>query len=107
MRFTDQHEEFRRSVRSFVDAEVKPHARSWDDAGALPRELFKRAGDLGLLGVRLSEEVGGSGLDFWFTAILVEELVRCGSIGVPVSLLAHAEFATKIIDRAGSAELKD
>lgn len=104
---TDQHQELRRTVRAFVDAEVTPHARAWDDAGALPRELFKRAGELGLLGVRLSEEVGGSGLDFGYTAILVEELVRCGSIGVPVSLLAHAEFATKIIDRAGSAELKE
>jgi len=62
---------------------------------------------LGYLGVRLGEGCGGSGFDFWYTAILIDELARCGSIGIPVRILAHAEFGTKLIDRAGSAHLEE
>ncbi|MDI7269327.1 MAG: acyl-CoA dehydrogenase family protein, partial [Myxococcota bacterium] len=105
--FSDEHEMFGRSLREFVKREIAPHATEWEEAGALPRELFRKLGELGFLGVRLSEAYGGSGLDFWSTAVLVQELVRCGSIGVAVSVLAHAEFATKVIDRAGSDELRE
>ena len=104
--FNEDHEAFRKSVREFVEREVTPHALEWEEAGAIPRELFKKAGDLGFLGIRLSPDYGGSGLDFRHTAVFIEEMMRCGSIGVPVSLLAHAEFATKVIDRAGTPEQK-
>jgi len=104
--FTEEQEMFRKSVRDFVDREVKPHVVTWEEAGAVPRELFLRMGSLGFLGVRLSEEYGGSGLDFWHTVVLVQELMRSGAVGIPVSVLAHAEFATKIIDRAGTPEQK-
>ena len=104
--FTDEHDLFRTSVRRFVEQEVTPNVLDWERAGRLPRQLFERAGELGFLGIRLSPDFGGSGLDFRHTAIFVEELVRSASIGVAVSLLAHAEFATKVIDRAGSDDLK-
>jgi citronellyl-CoA dehydrogenase len=105
--FTEEQEMFRKSVREFVDHEVKPHVVTWEEAGAVPRELFSRLASLGFLGVRLSEEYGGSGLDFWYTTVLVQELMRSGAVGIPVSILAHAEFATKIIDRAGTPEQKE
>ncbi len=105
--FTEEHDLLRRSVREFVEREIKPHILEWETAGHVPREIFTKMGELGFLGVRLAEEYGGSGLDFWATAVLVQELVRCGSMGVPVSVLAHAEFATKVIERAGSPELKE
>jgi len=105
--FTEEHELFRRSLRDLVDREIRPHALEWDEAGAVPREVFERLGGLGYLGVRLSEELGGGGLDFRHTAVLVQELVRCGSVGVPVSVMAHAEFATHIIDRAGTKEQRE
>ncbi len=101
-----EHESFRRNLREFVDRELTPHVAEWEAEGAVPRQVFRKLGELGFLGVRLSEESGGAGLDFRYTAILVQELHRCGAIGVPVSILAHAEFATKVIDRGGSAELK-
>ena len=104
--FSEEHDIFRRSLRAFVSREITPHVLAWEAAGEIPRELFRRLGALGYLGVRLSEEAGGGGRDFWYTAVLVQELARCGSIGVPVSILAHAEFATKVVDRAGSDELK-
>lgn len=104
--FSEEHDIFRRSLRTFVAREITPNALAWEAAGELPRALFRKLGELGFLGLRLSEDCGGAGRDFWYTTILVQELIRCGSIGVPVSILAHAEFATKVIDRAGSDELK-
>jgi len=105
--FTDEHEIFRKSVRDFVEREIKPQVSAWEEAGAIPKPLFVRLAELGFLGVRLSSEYGGAGLDFWYTTILVQELVRCGSVGVPVSILAHAEFATKVIDRAGTSAQRE
>lgn len=105
--FTDEHKAFRAAARTFVEREVKPHVLEWEAEGALPRSLFTRLGASGLLGVRLSEEYGGGGLDFWYTAALVEELVRSGSVGVAVSVLVHAEFAIQVIDRVGTPEQKE
>jgi citronellyl-CoA dehydrogenase len=105
--FGEDHEIFRRSLRTFVEGEVTPNALDWEAQGQVPRSLFEQLADLGFLGVRLSEEHGGSGLDFWFTTVLIQELMRCGSIGVTVSVMAHAEFATGVIDRAGSPVLKE
>lgn len=95
---------FRETVRAVVEREVTPNVAGWEKAGAVPRPLFETLGRVGALGVRLSSEYGGGGRDFWYTAALVQELVRCGSVGVAVSVLAHAEFATKVIDRAATAE---
>ena len=103
---SEQHAIFRKTVRDFVDRDVRPHTRTWEKQGALPRSLFSTMGELGFLGVRMPELYGGSALDFWFTTILVQELVACGSIGVAVSVLTHAEFATKVIERAGSEQQK-
>ncbi|MCC6211062.1 MAG: acyl-CoA dehydrogenase family protein [Burkholderiales bacterium] len=104
--FGEEHEMFRRSLRAFVEREIAPRVLEWEAASEVPRALFRRLGALGWLGLRLSPEHGGGGCDFRYTAVLVQELMRCGSIGVPVSILAHAEFATKVIDRGGSEELK-
>ncbi len=84
-----------------------PNVISWEASGAVPRKIFEKAGELGFLGLRLGEDVGGGGLDFRYTAIFVQEMMRCGSVGVPVALLAHAEFATSVIDRAGSKDLRE
>jgi citronellyl-CoA dehydrogenase len=104
---SEEHEIFRRSLRAFVEREVTPNVLAWEAAGQVPRELFRKAGALGFLGLRLDEAYGGGGQDFWHTAIFVEEMMRCGSVGVPVSLLAHAEFATKVVDRAGTPAAKE
>ena len=104
---SEEHEMMRRSVADLVEREVKPNVRQWEQDGEVPRSLFTRLAELGYLGVRLSPEFGGGGQDFWFTAVLLQELMRCGSIGVAVAIMAHAEFATKVIDRGGSAALKE
>ncbi len=105
--FGEEHEAFRQSLRRFVEREITPHVAGWEAEGAVPRALFKKMGELDFLGVRLSPEYGGSGLDFWYTTVLVQELLACGAVGVPVSFLAHAEFATRVIDLAGSPEIRE
>ncbi|MFV2089605.1 MAG: acyl-CoA dehydrogenase family protein [Pseudomonadales bacterium] len=104
---SEEHEMMRRSVAELVEREVIPNVRQWERDGEVPRSLFTRLAELGYLGVRLSPEFGGGGQDFWFTTVLLQELMRCGSIGVAVAIMAHAEFATKVIDRGGSRALKE
>ncbi|WP_018156430.1 acyl-CoA dehydrogenase family protein [Demetria terragena] len=75
--YDDEHEEFRRSVRAFVDKHVAPNADRWDEAGIVDRELFTEAGAVGLLGFAVPEEYGGGGTDdFRFNAVMGEELAR-------------------------------
>jgi citronellyl-CoA dehydrogenase len=105
--WTEEQALLRRSVRDFVQKEITPHVLDWERAGEVPRPIFRKLGELGVLGVRLSPEYGGGGHDFWFTAVLLQELMRCGSIGVPVTIMAHAEFATMLIDRWASTALRE
>jgi len=104
--YDEEHSLFREALREFVEREVRPHVESWERERATPRELIRRLGELGFLGATLSPEHGGGGGDFWYTAILVEELVAGGSIGTAVSVLAHAEFAIKEIDGNGTEAQK-
>jgi citronellyl-CoA dehydrogenase len=103
--FTPDHKEFRRTVRKFAES-LAPHAAEWDEAGIFPREVFKQAGDLGLLGIRFNEKFGGMGLDWWWTACWVEELVRSRNAGVNMALMVQSDMATPIIDELGSDELR-
>lgn len=107
LRLTEEHEILRNSVADLVDREVRPNVLQWERDGEVPRALFSKLAGLGYLGIRLSPEYGGGGQDFWFTVVLLQELMKCGSIGVAVAVMTHAEFATKVIDRGGSAELKE
>ncbi len=104
---SEELEMLRRSVAEFVDREVRPNTRQWEQDGEVPRDLFNKLADLGYLGVRLSPEYGGGGQNFWYTTVLLQEMMRCGSIGVPVAVMAHAEFATMLIQKGGSDALKE
>ena len=73
------HELFRDNVRAFVAAEIAPHVNAWDEAGTVPRELYRRAAALGLLGLGYPEEVGGTPADTWFRLIATEEIAHAGS----------------------------
>ena len=60
--FTEEHEAFRRSVRTWAEKELAPHALEWDRAGIFPREVFRRAGELGFLGAHHDPAWGGAGV---------------------------------------------
>ncbi len=87
--FGEVHNQLRDTVRKFVEKEIQPYAQEWEEAGTFPRELYKKAGDLGLLGVGHSEQYGGTKVDLFLKAALIEEMLRCGSSGVHVSLFSH------------------
>jgi citronellyl-CoA dehydrogenase len=104
--FTAEHETFRKTVRDFCQKEMAPHARAWDEAGEFPRELFKKFGEMGFFGIHFPEEVGGLGLDFWYTAAYVEELCHARNAGAVLSMLVQGEMATPVINAIGSSAQK-
>lgn len=104
--FTEQHDMFRAMVRQFVAAELAPDVEAWEEAELFPREVFKKAGDAGLLGINYKEEYGGTNLDYWFTVVRTEEYVRSRCAGVNMALLVQSDMATPIIHDMGSEELK-
>jgi citronellyl-CoA dehydrogenase len=104
--FSEEHKLFRRTVRAFAEREIKPHADEWERIELFPKELFVNAAKMGFLGIRYAERYGGTGLDYWYTVILCEELVRGMALGAAVGLLAHSEFAMSAIHDEGSEELK-
>jgi acyl-CoA dehydrogenase len=74
--FTEDHDAYRDAIRRFIEAEIIPHYRSWEDAGQVPRDAWRASGEMGMLCPDVPEEYGGSGGDFLFNAIVHEELGR-------------------------------
>ncbi len=104
--FTEEHELFRQSVKQFIDTEVKPHITKWEKEEKLPRELFIRMGGLGFLGINFSEKYGGTGNDFWYSVVYLEEMAKSGFAGLGAAVSVHQYMATNHIALAGSEELK-
>lgn len=103
--YTESHEAFRTSLRRFVEHEIAPFVDEWDEAGGFPRELYRKAAAVGLLGLGFPEEFGGVPGDGFFSIIASQELARAGSGGVSASLMSHT-IGTPPIARLGSEELK-
>lgn len=98
---TEEQQQVKRSVREFAEAEIKPHVMGWDEAQRLPRELFTKMGEIGLMGVLFPEEYGGAGMGYVEYATVIEEIARVdGSIGL--SLAAHNSLCTNHIFQYGS-----
>ncbi|MFO1135199.1 MAG: acyl-CoA dehydrogenase family protein [Rhodoblastus sp.] len=87
--YDESHEAFRETVRRFVDKEIAPFVDEWDEAGGFPRELYKKAAEVGILGLGYPEEYGGSPCDQFHRIVLSQELARAGSGGVCASLNSH------------------
>ena len=105
MKLSAEHVLFRDSVRSFVSAEIAPHINAWDEAQTFPRDLYRKAAHLGLLGLGYPEAYGGTPADGWFRLIATEEIARAGSGGLMASLFSHNIGLPPIVAR-GSEALK-
>jgi len=114
--YTSEHQIFRDSCRRFFEKEVTPFHMKWEEDGIVPRELWRKAGAQGLLGMTMPEEYGGAGADFLYSAILIEEQGRALASGPAFSLhndivvpyllhYAAEEQKKKWIPRACSGEL--
>ena len=102
--FSPEHELFRAQLRRFVDTEIKPHAEPWEEGGCVPRDVLRRMGALGFLGVRYPEIHGGSAMDTLATAVLAEELGRSTYGGFAITVLVHTDMASPHLANAGSPE---
>ncbi len=104
--FTPEHEAVRTAARRFLEDEVAPHADAWEKAGRIPRGIFARMGQLGLLGVSAPPELGGAGGDLFFALALLEELPRSLMGGFCAAVSVQQFMATQHILRWGSDDLK-
>ena len=105
--FGEEHELLRAQLRRFVEEEIKPRALQWEQDGMVPRDVLRRMGELGFLGIRYPAEYGGSDMDTLATVVLAEELGRSTFSGVAITVLVHTDMASVHLYNAGSQALKD
>ncbi len=102
--FRDDHDLFRQTARRFVDKEIVPHLAEWEHAGIVPKSLWLKAGEAGLLCATVPEEYGGSGGDFGHSAVMIEELARANATAV--GFTTHSEIVAPYIVAYGTEEQK-
>ena len=102
--YTDDHEAFRATVRQFMQKEVAPNAAKWDEDGIVPKSLWPKAGELGLLCPTVPEQYGGLGLDFGYNAIVDEEAAYHGGVALGFSL--QSDIVVNYLVTYGSDEQK-
>lgn len=102
--FRDDHTIFREQVRRFIEREIVPHHDTWEDQGVVPREIWRRAGQEGLLCVGIPEAYGGGGGDRGHSAVMIEELARVNATAV--GFTTHSEIVAHYLLTYGSEEQK-
>src|SRR5258708_12212274 len=88
--YTAEHDAFREMMRRFVEKEIAPFAHEWDEAGEFPRTLYRKAAEIGLLGLGFPEEFGGVPADQFMKIVASQELARAGAGGVAAGLMSHS-----------------
>ncbi len=104
IKYSEEHRIFREALRKFFDREVVPYVEEWEEAGIVPRSVWKKLGEQGFLCMDVPEEYGGMGADFLYSVIMTEELVRTGHAGVAAPL--HSDVVVPYITAFASEELK-
>jgi citronellyl-CoA dehydrogenase len=103
---TPEHESFRQTVRKFVETDLAPRAREFDQMGRIDKKLYRKMGELGMLGICYDPKWGGGGLDWSFTAVMYEELVRADNAGVVMGISVQTDMATPSLHQFGTDELR-
>lgn len=107
MDYSHEHLEIQKTLKRFITEEINPHVDEWEEAEIFPaHQVFKRLGQLGLLGLTKPEAYGGAGLDYSYSMAMAEALghIECG--GVPMAIGVQTDMATPALARFGSEELK-
>ena len=100
--FLEEHEIFRRSLRSFLEKKVKPHLDEWRKNRQVPRDIWRKMGDQGFIGYWLDEKYGGVGADFIYSVVLTEELHRSGAWELGAGVGVHNDITMPYIDILGN-----
>ncbi len=103
--FTEEHDQLRESIRSFVERELTPHALEWEES-TYPDWVFRRMGELGFLGLSYPEEYGGQGGDYYASLVLAEEMTRAQCGGLAMGVAVQTDMATPPIHVFGTEEQK-
>ena len=107
MQFTHEHEEIQRTLKRFITDEINPHIDEWEAAEAFPaHEVFKKLGDLGLLGLTKPTDYGGMALDYSYSIAMAETLGHCDCGAIPMAVGVQTDMATPALARFGSDELR-
>ena len=107
MQFTQEHDAIRRTMQQFIKNEINPFVDEWEREGIYPaHQVFKKMGDLGLLGLCKPVEYGGAGLDYSYGMVMAEELGAINAGGVGMSIGVQTDMATPALARFGSDEMK-
>ncbi len=107
MYFNEDHQMLRKTVGDVIRNEINPHMDEWEQTTAPLHHVFKKLGDLGLLGIRYDPKYGGQGLDYWFETVFLEELGHIQGMGVSIAIMVQTNMATPAIAEFGSEYLKD
>jgi len=102
--YSEEHKIFRDSLRKFLDKEVVPHIEEWEEAGIVPRSVWKKMGEQGFLCTSVPEEYGGLAADFLYSVIITEETTKSGFSGLTASL--HSDIVVPYITSFASEEQK-
>ena len=106
--FTKEHDMVRRAVSDFVKKEINPNVDQWEEDGIAPlKDIFKKMGGLGFLGIRYDSAYGGQGLDYWYDTVFLEELGHIKALGLSVAITVQTHMATPAIYEFGSEYLKE
>ena len=103
--FTEEHDQLRESIHSFVVKELAPHAEEWEET-TFPSSVFPRMGELGFLGLSYPEEYGGQGGDYYCNLVLAEEMTHANCGGLAMGVAVHTDMATPPIFLFGTEEQK-
>ncbi|WON93145.1 MULTISPECIES: acyl-CoA dehydrogenase family protein [unclassified Sphingobacterium] len=106
IKFTAEHQIFRDTLRTFIRKEITPYVDDWEKRGEIDRNVWKKMGDMGLMGLNYPEVYGGLELDFYYSLILCEELSYCFSGGFTISALVIQFMSAPYLLKYGSEDLK-
>ena len=102
--YKEEHELFRKNVKAFIDREIAPHYEHWEKEGQVSREVWRKAGEAGLLLTDMPEEYGGGGADFLYSAVMIEEMAK--RVFTAPGFRLHSDIVAPYILNYGSEEQK-
>jgi len=104
LKYTDEHKEFRKRLREFIEIEVTPYVEEWEKNKIVPKSAWRKMGENGFLCMSVAPEYGGMGGDFLYSVIVAEEMAKTNQTGLITML--HTDVVVPYIDTFGSEEIK-
>ena len=105
--FTEEHELFRQGLKDFLAKEVTPFIDEWEEKEKIPREIIRKFGEMGYLGLNYPEKYGGMDVDFFFSVVFIEEISKVFSGGFMATLAVQQYMSSPYLHKHGSDHIKE